>query len=150
MERIPPEVRILPMNRQKEFTQCKSVEDVQEQFFLDELPSRDNCGYLLYTGLKAEPDTIILFQSDCSIIASAVLCNYQRFQRPDSDGYKGCLFLERNSIRVFDPVPESTIIGIRPNVKQLGQVKWYLNPKGYAVFESILHNVRMWPGTFTP
>lgn len=142
MSVLPPAMRILPMNRKKEFPHCKNMEDLQQQFFLEELPLRSDCDYLFYTGLKAEPNTIILFQSDRNIIASAVLLDAERFPCPDTYGYEGRLFFDRDSIKVFDPVPEATIIGIWPSVKGLGQVKWSLNPEGYPSFKRILKKIR--------
>ena len=141
MNIVPPAVRILPMNREKEFPQCKNIEDLQQRFFLDELPSREDCDYLLYTGLKAEQGTVILFQSNRNIIARAILSSKKRFPRPDSEGYEGSLLFERNSIRIFDPVPEAEIKKIWTNVKKLSQVKWQLNPENYITFEGILKNV---------
>jgi len=85
---------------------------------------------------------VILFQSDGDIIASAVLLEYKRFEQHAGEGYEGCLYLDLESIKVFDPVTEHILIRIWPEIKKLGQVKWSLNPKGYVAFEQELRNVR--------
>jgi|GEM_PF-3865403 len=56
MIEIPPMVRILPMDSRKEFN-GRSIEDVQQDFFLSVLPSRKDCKYYYHkAGLKAPPE----------------------------------------------------------------------------------------------
>jgi len=137
-----PAVRILPMNRRKEFPHCKNTEELQQRFFLEDLPFRPNGDYWLYrAGLVAEPGTVILFQSDGMIIASAVLRDCERFEKPDEDGYEGRLYLDVSSIKVFDPVAKDVLGRIWPEVKRLGRVKWSVNPEGYAAFERGLKHI---------
>jgi hypothetical protein len=105
MSDIQPAVRILPMDRDGEFPNCKTIKELQEKFFLNEFPRRPN-GIYRYrkAGLKAKAGTNVLFQSGGAIIASASLNEAKRFSEPDSEGYKGALYFEVRSITVFDPV----------------------------------------------
>jgi hypothetical protein len=55
MSEVIQNVRILPMSSDfaKEFPDCKTIEDVQQKYFLEELPRRENCSYLIHKkGLK--------------------------------------------------------------------------------------------------
>ena len=74
MSETPPAVRILPMTNDipTEFPDCKNIEDLQQKFFLSELPSRSG-KYYYRKGLIAEPGTMVLFQCQACIIASATL-----------------------------------------------------------------------------
>jgi len=137
-----PAVRILPMNRRKEFRHCKNTQELQQKFFLEDLPFRPNGYYRFYrAGLVAGPGTVILFQSDGRIIASAVLRDREHFEKRDEDGHGGCLYIDVSSIKVFDPVPKDVLSRIWPEVKRLGRVKWSVNPEGYAAFECELKHI---------
>jgi hypothetical protein len=143
MSKTQPAVRILPMNRLKEFPNCRDTNELQQKFFLEDLAQRPNGEYRIYrVGLVAKPGTIVLFQSDGTIIASAVLNDSERFDRPDNEGYEGCLFFDVTSIRVFEPIDGETIRRIWPQVIRLSQVKWSLDSKGYPAFERELRHVQ--------
>jgi hypothetical protein len=129
------------MSRHGEFSECRSVKDLQERFFLSVLPRTQEGKYWYReAGLKAKPGTIVLFQSDGEIIATAALTEAERFAEPD-EGYTGVLHFDVSSIRVFDPIAWGTVSRIWPNVKRLGRVKWKLDPSGYAAFERELKHV---------
>lgn len=114
-------VRILPMNRRKEFSHFKNAKELQQKFFLKDLPFRPNGQYWFHrAGLTAEPNTVVLFQCDGTIIASAVLHERERFEHANKDGYEGCLYFDVNSIKVFDPVGKDMLCMIWPEVKRLG------------------------------
>ena len=71
----PPVVRILPMDSQLEF-EGRSVEEVQQTFFLKELlgPERPPGKYWYREkGLNSDSGTTVLFQYDGRLIASATL-----------------------------------------------------------------------------
>jgi hypothetical protein len=145
MNDIPPAVRILPMDSKEEpgFVGC-SAEEVQQQFFLKELlrPARPPGKYHYHKlGLRAEPGTVVLFQYEGKIIASANLTSVERFDMTAPGGYDGALHFDVNSIRVFDPVDAGVIGRFWPRVKRLGQAKWSLDPKRYEEFEQQLTGV---------
>jgi hypothetical protein len=141
MSETPPAVRILPMDRHGEFPNCRNAEDLQEKFFLQELPRRPRGKYRYRkAGLRAKPGTVVLFQSDGAIIGTAKLTEAERFAEPD-EGYSGALYFDVSSIKVFDPVAWGMVSRIWPKVKRLGRVKWKLDPSGYTAFEQELKNV---------
>jgi hypothetical protein len=142
MNATPPAVRILPMDSREEFPEW-TIEKLQLDFFLDDLPFRSD-GYLYRkSGLRAEPGTVVLFQFCGAIVASAVLRDVERFETPREKVYEGALYFDPRSIRVFDPVRENVIARIWPKVKRLGRVKWTLDPKRYADFERELKHIEI-------
>lgn len=152
-----PMVRILPMDSENEFD-GNDIETTQTDFFLEDLPFRkDRIGQGKYrykeTGMKAEPGTVVLFQYDGKIIASAVLENIDNKPQPEPV-YFGAYYFTPSSIQVFEPVGSEEMISIWSDdfvdsqgvkhkcFKRFGQAKIYLDPEKYADFCSILRNVR--------
>jgi hypothetical protein len=136
-----PPVRILPLNLQ-EFPGCSCSADVQENFFLDELPLREGARFLYKErGLKAEPGTIVLFQCENHLIASAVLSGVEPFEMVDVQGYKGCLYFDAKTIKVFNPVDAHGVRKVWPKFQGFSHVRQSLNPKRYPAFERSLKGV---------
>src|SRR5262245_34148844 len=112
----PPTVRILPMDSQLEFG-GRSIQEVQQTFFLKELlgPERPPGKYWYReSGLNAEAGTIVLFQYEGKLIASATLTEVERFHTPEKGVYWGALYFDVNSIRVFHPIGPEVVAGIWP------------------------------------
>src|SRR4051812_40144782 len=120
MDQKPVSVRILPMTSkiEEEFDDCSSIQDLQEKFFLSDLPFRPDCSYLHgRNGLDASNGTVVLFQCQGHIIASATFLGSERFDQPDADGYMGQLFFDPRSIRTFNPINANRIRQIWPTFK---------------------------------
>jgi len=117
---------------------------VQQTFFLKELSSRPN-GYYRYrkTSLKAPMGSVVLFQYDGYIIASAILMGVETFQREEAGGYRGAMHFDVKSIKVFDPVSSSTIARIWPEFKAFGRAKQSLSPDCYPTFVQKLSDVEI-------
>lgn len=142
MIEIPPMVRILPMDAKGEFN-GRSIEDVQQNYFLVELPSRTNCKYPYHkAGLKAPPGTIVFFQYDSRLIASARLTRTEKFENPE-DGYDGALYFDAKSISIFDPFDADAVFLIWSEFKGFARTKWSLNPEMYPIFVAELSGVKM-------
>jgi len=126
-----------------EFPKLKSVEELQDKFFLGELPSRQN-GHYYYrsAGLKAECGSVVLFQCDGNIIATAILTSVERFEKLDEKGYGGSLHFDVKSIKVFDPVGADQVSKIWPEFKRFSHAKLSLDPKRYPAFERKLTRIR--------
>ena len=143
MSATPPAVRILPMDSQLEFD-GRSIEEVQQTFFLKELLGPERLpGKYWYreAGLNADPGTTVLFQYDGRLIASATLMEVERFETPEKGTYRGALYFDVNSIRVFDPIGPEVVAAIWPEFKGFSHVKWTLDPEGLAQFERKLTSV---------
>lgn len=76
-----PSVRILPMSDQIEGFRGRTIEDVQRDVFLRDLPA--NGGRFRYrkSGLNAPAGAVVLFQFQARIIASATFVRDERFDR---------------------------------------------------------------------
>jgi hypothetical protein len=143
MSTTPPAVRILPMDSQLEFD-GRSIEEVQQTFFLKELlgPERPPGKYWYReSGLNADSGTTVLFQYDGRLIASATLIEVERVETPEKGTYRGALYFDVNSIKVFDPIGPEAVTGIWPEFKGLSRVKWTLDPKRFAEFERELAGI---------
>jgi hypothetical protein len=141
MIEIPPMVRILPMDAKGEFS-GRSIEDVQQDFFLVKLPSRTNCRYPYHkAGLKAPPGTIIFFQYDKRLIASARLTRIEKFEKTE-DGYNGALYFDVKSITIFDPIDDEAVSLMWPEFKGFARAKWFLNSEMYPAFVEKLSRVK--------
>jgi hypothetical protein len=135
------------MNRREdpEFKKYRDVSELQEKFFLRDLPELN--GKYLYRerGLKIKPQMAVLFQSDKMIIARTTLLDTEKFKEPKEDRgvfYNGALYFDIKSIRVFDPIPWEIVSRIWPEAKTPSHVRYHLNPSGYAEFEEKLENVK--------
>ena len=139
----PNSIRILPMNRKIEFRDWP-IEKVQQDFFLDDLPYREDNGkrgkYLCKEkGMKADSGCIVLFQYDNRVIASAKLTDSEKFTEPQYGDdfskdpyysnfkYLGAFYFEPSSIFVFDPVTADEIKSIWSDFKRFSHVKHVLD-----------------------
>lgn len=118
------EIRILPMSKKLEFPD-KTWRDVQKEFFLGELINLKN-GHYNYrkVGMNCVGDSIILFQFDGAIIASA---KFISIAPPDNETdaieYKGSYIFDKDSIEVFEPITVQEIFFVSPTIKNFSQVK---------------------------
>ncbi len=147
---IPLAVRILPMDVNEEEFRGKSAEQVQTDFFLRDLPSEPRRGRYAFkkAGLTAKEGTVVLFQYDNRIIASAALDRVERLTRPKGE-YHGNLYFQVESIRVFDPVEAERVNDIWPRVKRFNRAKWRLDPSRYPEFQRRLTGIQQPPAAVT-
>ncbi len=127
-------IRILPMTLAG--VEARTIEEAQSQFFLKTLPVRKGCYYYDTSGLDAKLGTIVLFQCDNRIIASAVLEKRERLG--------GKLYFDVDSIKVFDPVGPALLRDVWPGkFKGFSQVKQSLNAKAFPKFKRRLTGIRV-------
>ncbi|HTU90453.1 MAG TPA: hypothetical protein VMF69_10300 [Gemmataceae bacterium] len=116
MTNIPPFVFIFPMSKDEEFPSL-SIEQLQMRFFLGVLPAHpgDRFRYRANPPPKnAGPGTVVLFQSDARIMASAVLVWIEPFAQPEDGKYNGAMWFHPGSIRIFEQVDANGIQRIWP------------------------------------
>ena len=100
-------------------------------------------------GIDAEPGTVVLFQFKAHIVASAVLVRIERYSQPDGP-YKGVLWFNPTSIRVFEPVGAEALRKHWPDkFVRFGNVIQALDPSHYAAFQAELSGVGL-PGLAAP
>lgn len=138
-----PIIRILPMDFNEEEFKDSDINQIQNNYFLNDLPNRN--GKYLYRsfGLVAEKGTLVLFQFMNKIIASAIFIKAEKFIEPEKKIYTGALYFDEKSIKVFEPVSFDIVYKVWPNIKKLSNVKWRLNPQHFSLFEKYLRNIRM-------
>jgi hypothetical protein len=119
-----------------------TAEEVQQQFFLTRLPSTAGGGRYSYRkyGLDAQAGTVVLFQYENRVIATAVFDRRERFA--PQDAYHGALYFDRASIRVFEPVGAEVLREVWPGeFTGFSNVKQSLSPSAYPAFERRLVGV---------
>ena len=140
MRRDISAMRILPMSEKTPGFGGRSIEDVQQNVFLRDLPACNGRWRYPRVGLNADPGTIVLFQYRARIIASAVFLRDEKFDRPTA-GYSGALYFELQSIRTFDPLDLDAMRNVWPGFRAFGHVKQFLNPTLYPQFKRRLKHV---------
>ena len=99
------EIRIIPMSMDDPEFVGKTIEQVQNDFFMDSLPNKEN-GWYYYArvGLDAKSGDLLLFQMQNQIIATAVLDMVLKFGRPTDEGNHGTYVLYKDTIKTFKPI----------------------------------------------
>jgi len=129
---LPPAVRILPMSR-KEFGGKKATA-VQRDFFSRDLLETGGRYRFYERGLDAVAGTVVLFQYDNAVVASATLIDVTRFRRPDEDGCSGCFNFDPSTVRVFRLMGPAQMRKVWPGFESFGQVRQDLPPGRYSAF----------------
>ena len=141
MGREVPAVRIWPMSDKIRGFRGKSIAQVQVDCFLRDLPKARGAFSYRSAGLHSPAGTVVLFQFQARIIASAVLIRDEKFNTPRA-GRRGRLHFDANSIRTFEPLDLAAMRRIWPGIRPFGHVKQMLNPTLYAKFRKRLKAVR--------
>jgi hypothetical protein len=138
----PPSVRILPMSSKVPGFHNRTIEEVQQIYFLNKLPK--NKGRFSYpsTGLKAPPGTIVLFQFQAHIIATAIFERDEKFPRPKNT-HAGILHFDPRSFQTFDPLDINAMRKAWPRFHAFGHAKQKLNPECYPELCRLLQNARI-------
>ena len=118
----------------------KSIAQVQADCFGRDLPKAGVFSYRS-TGLNSPAGTVVLFQFQARIIASAVLLRDEKFKSPRA-GRRGRLHLDPSSIRTFEPLDFAAMRRIWPGIRPFGHVKQMLNPMLYAKFQRRLKGLK--------
>ena len=140
MRREIPAVRILPMSDKADGFRGRSIQDVQARCFLRDLPAGSGRWCYQSAGLNAEPGTVVLFQFQARIIASAVFLRDEKFERPIR-GRAGVMFFDPSSIRTFEPMNVAAMRKVWPAFSRFGHVKQFLNPTLYPALKRRLKHL---------
>ena len=130
MQKEIPSIRIWPMSSEIPGFRGRDVADVQQHCFLGDMPRKGGRFRYPSSGLNAPSGTLVLFQFQAHIIASALFLRDEKFNQPRS-GYAGELHFESSSIRTFQPLDLAAMRACWPRFRAFGHVKQYLNPEGY-------------------
>lgn len=139
---VPASIRILPMSNKEEFPGM-SIEDVQENFFLSELKKRDGIFYFRKVGMNAPNGSLVLFQFDNLIIASAILHSIDKFDIPEKGQYYGVYKFDIKTVKVFQPVNLDEINKIDSNITRFSQSKQEINFSFISEIEELMKRKQM-------
>lgn len=119
------EIRIVPMSGDDQEFIGKTIEEIQNDYFLKDL-IRVNKGWYYYAerGLVAEQGDILLFQMNNSIIAAAKLDNIVKFIKKTVDGCNGAYVVDCKTIKVFEPITKDELKEIIPKFEKFSQTKY--------------------------
>ncbi len=132
------EIRLLPMSSKYEFPNM-TYKEIQESFFLGALVnSKDGHYNFRSSGINTPSGTLILFQIDNSVIASAKLSKIVKHESPLEGIYNGAYVFDINSIRIFEPITAEEIRKIDPNFNSFSQVKQKLDSIKYDEFMALI------------
>lgn len=132
------EIRLLPMSSKYEFPDM-DYKAIQESFFLNTL-IHEKDGYYNFrsTGINTPSGTLILFQIDNAVIASAKLIRITKHEKPVNGIYNGAYVFDTNSIRVFEPITSEEIRRIDPNFNKFTQSKQKLDSNKYEEIMALI------------
>lgn len=117
------QIRILPMSKALEFENY-STEDIQQKYFLGDLINKQNGFYYFReVGMSCAANSLVLFQFDNAIVASAVLKETHRYNKPVDCVYKGAFEFFIDSIKVFDPICIEELNSVASEIIRFSQVK---------------------------
>src|SRR5690349_7052053 len=122
MPRDLPAIRILPMSDHIDGFRGRTIEGVQHDVFLRDLPRRGGQFRYRAAGLSAPAGTLVLFQFKAHVIASALLIRNEKYE-PPRPPHAGALHFEPASIRVFDRVDADAMRLAWPWFRRFGHVK---------------------------
>jgi hypothetical protein len=124
----------------------RSIQSVQSELFLRDLPRSGGRFRYPISGLKADPGTLVLFQYRAHIIASALFLRDEKFDNP-LPAHAGDLHFAPQSIRTFTPLDLHAMRKVWPWFRAFGHAKQKLNPTLHPAFNRLLKHVKTAPKT---
>ncbi len=131
-----PEIRIIPMSTEEFHNE--SIEEVQQEYFLNCLTYRENCKYYYRKqGINSSNGSLILFQYDNKIIASSQLNGIEN----DKCGeYNGSILFYKDTIEIFEPIGSNELKKIDSKFKNFSQAKQFLDINKLSQILSLLED----------
>ena len=137
VELVPQEVtdiRLLPMSKNDLAFAGKSIEEVQD-WFKFYLPGNI---YQFKRKMTAPKGTLVLFQFQGRLIASALLKKTVSYDEVNEFGYGGYYKFSKSSIFTFDPLDIKDVQKIWSNVKGFNQSQQTLDAAQYPALKQLL------------
>ena len=127
------EIRILPMSK-KEFcsytipNQVATIEEIQKNFFIKSLKENKEKVYKFKkVYLKTTKNSLVLFQYDNQLIASALYKGVNIFKEDSEDfknGYFGSYIFDKDSIKIFSPISNKEFQEIKEKIINRIKLEW--------------------------
>ena len=134
------DIRLLPMSATKEFPDM-TYEELQNEFFLDELIN-DRKGHYHFPekGMNTGKGSLVLFQFNGQVIASAKLLQVKKHDEPLYGRYKGSYIFDTKSIKTFKPITADELREVDESFKQFSQSKQKIDS---ACYESLMELIQL-------
>lgn len=129
-----PDIRLLPMSKNDLAFAGKSIEEAQD-WFKFYLPGNI---YQYKRKMTAPKGTLVLFQFQGRLIASALLKKTVSYEEVDEFGYAGYYKFSKSSIFTFDPLDVKDVQQIWPGVKRFNQSHQALDAAYYPALKQLL------------
>ena len=122
--------RLIPMSTEEEGFKDKSIEEIQNSFFIKNLKEQGNNYKYRSKGLVANDGDLVLFQMNNSIIASGKFKN--RIKYPIiTDSYHGELEFYKDSISVCSPIKPEELKKYCNNFERFTQMMQFIEINDY-------------------
>lgn len=133
-------IQIMPMTYEP--INCSTIDEAQKKFFINELLEREGCAYYLNSSIKADKNTLLLFQLESHIIACAMFKELVELDTNVSEN-KYAILLYPETIQVFKPIPKKVLFDVTDKVKTPDHIKYKVdNPQEIkAILELIEVNI---------
>lgn len=139
----PTSIRILPMNGREEFPEM-SIEDVQKNYFLGTLiDNREGLYYFRKTGMNAYKGSLVLFQFDNLIIASANLQSIEKYDNPIEGQYFGAYKFDINTVKVFQPITLAELKKTDSSLTRFSQSKQEIDVSYWPEIDGLIKRKQM-------
>jgi 5-methylcytosine-specific restriction protein A len=130
LNNVVPEIRIIPMSKSDEFDN-ETIEGVQQEYFFNDLIYRQDCKYYYRKqGINSRDGSLVLFQYDNKIIASAQLKDVEKYDDikvGEYGEYSGAIVFYKETIQVFQPIEANELKNIDLKFNKFSQTKQFLN-----------------------
>jgi len=135
------QICILPMSKKDEFPN-KSIKEVQEEYFRGTLITADNGSYnYRKNAMNCSAESMILFQFDGFVIASAKLLEIDRTPIIKNNiQYNGAYILDIKTIKIFEPITAKEITAISSEFRFFSQAQQQINFKKLRDIQKLIHD----------
>lgn len=135
-------IRIVPMSMYDSIFEGKSIEEIQNWYFMDHLINFEK-GWYWYakSGLNSNNGDLLLFQMQNKIIASANLKQVLVFKKMTEDGCKGALLVD--DVKVFNPIEKDELNTFISDFKSFSQAKQDFDSKSVDM-EKLYSRLNEW------
>ncbi|MFD2045706.1 hypothetical protein ACFSTA_18655 [Ornithinibacillus salinisoli] len=89
--------------------------------------------------MNAPNGSLVLFQFDNLIIASAGLQSIEKFEMPEEQQYYGAYKFDINTVKVFQPITLAEINKIDSNITRFSQSKQEINSSLMSEIQELIH-----------
>lgn len=149
MKKVDLEIRIIPMSK-KEFKGSK-IPNVQKDYFLNDLPKKQDGYFHCYKrAIVTTVNSLLLFQYDKCIIASGIYKGIDNYKDHPIEGkYHKAIIIDKDNIKVFDPITVEELMSIVKGFKPNWQTKVRIDYKYFDEIKKLIEKKQLLWGNGT-